>query len=459
MSEFNHHPLSIAVNAATRGAMFGELFYTRDGRDVGAWDAYGYRAQLTFEDHYTMFSRFGIANALIKMIVDKCWQSEPWISTSEESREPNAWERRFMALADRLSLWERLQGLDWRQRIGRYAGLIMFVDDGKKLSEELVRMPSERSLVDVRPFVEGQLEPVQYDDNPMSERYGLPVTYQVNQQALGDKNDHAGLSAAVHHSRVIVWAEGADDGTIYGTPALEPVFNSLVSLERIIGAGGVGYWKAARQSPVMNLDKDANLAKLAQMLGTDLQGLPDAVDEQIQRWQKGFDQALMTQGFDVNALTFNVPSPKEFAANAMMDVFAHPDAAPMTIMVGQQTGRLASDEDQSQWAQQAEARRSKFLNSRIKMTIRRFIELGFLPDTPELYVHWESLQEPSPADKLELGKKMAEIVKSLVGTGIEAPFDANEIREACGFDPLPGLENVPDGDPDEEVVDEDGEEV
>lgn len=459
MSGFPQHPLSMAVNAATRGPLFGEFFYTRDGRDVGAWDAYGYAGQLTFEDHYTMFSRFGIANALIKMIVDKCWQSDPWITTAEEQHDPNPWERRFNALTDRLSLWERLQGLDWRQRVGRYAGLIMFVDDGKALSEELVRMPNERSLVDVRPFMEGQLEPVQYDDDQKSDRYGLPVTYQVNQQALGDKSDYAGLSATVHHSRVIVWAEGADDGTIYGTPTLEPVFNSLITLERIIGAGGVGYWKAARQSPVMNLDKEANLAKLAQMLGTDLQGLPDAVDEQIQRWQKGFDQALMTQGFDVNALSFNVPSPKEFAANAMMDVASHPDAAPMTIMIGQQTGRLASDEDQSQWAQQAESRRAKFLDACIKKTIRRLIELGFLPDTPELFVNWESLQEPSPADKLELGKKMAEIIKSLMGTGVEAPFDANEIREACGFEPV-DIEDVPEGEENDDLmVDDEGEEV
>lgn len=460
MHDFPQHPLAMAVNAATRGTLFGEWFTTRDTRDAGAWDSYGYAHALNFEDYYTMYSRLGIANALINMIVDKCWQTDPRICTEEGTHEPNQWERRFNALADRLSLWERLQGLDWRQRIGRYAGLIMFVDDGKPLSEPLMRMPSERSLVDVRPFVEGQLEPVEYDQDQNSPRYGLPITFQVNQQSLGDKNTGmAGLSATVHHSRVIVWAEGADDGTIYGTPTLEPVFNSLVTLERIIGAGGVGYWKAARQSPVMNLAADANLAKLAQMLGTDLEGLPDAVDEQIQRWQKGYDQALMTQGFDVQALSFNVPSPKDFAANAMMDVAAHPDAAPMTIMIGQQTGRLASDEDQSQWAQTAEARRAKFLDRAIKATILRFIELGFLPDTPSIYVEWESLQEPSPADKLELGKKMAEIIKGLVGTGVEAPFTAEEIREMCGFEPMEEMLDAPEGGDDELLVDEQGEQV
>lgn len=437
----NRKLLALAImqaNAATqRGPLFGgNVFRTNDKRDIGAWAAYGYDSELSFADYWNMSQRSGLAYACINMIVNKCWQQMPEVLTSLEEHDPNAWEQEFNLLADRISLFERLRGLDWRQRIGRYAGLMLFVDDGKDLLEPLQRMPSSRSLLDVRPFTEGQIWPIEYETDVSSIRYGQPVIYQLQEMGLGDQNTSAaGRSVSVHYSRLIMWSEGADDGTVFGVPALQPVFNSLVTFERIVGAGGVGFWKAARQSPQIDIDKDANLSQLAAMLGTDIEGLPDAMDEQIERWQKGFDQALMTQGMQLDKASWGVPDPKEFKLAALDDVAAGM-GIPSTILIGQQTGRLASDEDQSQWAQTAESRQNNFLTPAIKSVIQAFIDFGFLSPVREVFVKWPSLQEPSPKQKLEMIERMAKVNKEMMGTGEGVVFTADEMRAVYGFEPL-----------------------
>ncbi len=427
-----------------------ELFGSTDTRTDQAWDSYGYKGQLEYRDFYTMFSRFGIGRACIMRPVDKCWQTRPKVVTKEEEHEPDSWEKEFQMFCDRFDLWERLKGLDWRQRITRYAGLIMFVADNKQMSQPLA--PGGK-LADIRPVLEGQLYPTSWDEDTTSIRYGLPIMYQLNEQTLGDKNQHSGRSIEIHYSRVIVWAEGADDGTPYGIPALEPIFNSLVSLERLIGAGGTGFWKAARQSMQLEIDSEQDLTQLAQSLNTDVGGLADALNDEVNYFQRGFDSVLALQGVKGTVFDFKMPNSKELFDNCASDVAAG-IGIPMTILIGQQTGRLASDEDQSDWSQTNEARRSNFLSPAIMQTIIRFIDLGFLPSPKgPIFVQWDSLQEPSEKDKLELAEKMALVNKALMGTGTGMVFTADEMRKVTGREPLKDDDFGETDDDDEEVVD------
>ena len=439
MSENKLSKVIKAVTNRARQQLFfrqvSEYFQSADTKHLQAWDSYGYAHELQFLDFYTMFSRFGIAKACINMPVDKCWQSHPSVVESEEEHEETQWEREFKAFCEKTQLWHRLKGLDWRQRISRYAGLVLFVADGKTLNEPLEGKFRPDDLLDIRPVVEYQLYPTIWDEDTTSIRYGQPLMYQYNEQEYGDKNNHSGRSINIHWTRVIPWAEGADDGTQYGIPALEGIFNSLVTLERLIGAGGTGFWKAARQSIQINFDPQADLNTLANMLDTDMAGLPEALDEQIDDWQRGFDKVLSLQGAEAKTFDFKVPDPDKHFASALSDVSAG-IGIPMTILVGQQTGRLASDEDQSDWSQTNESRRENFLSPSIVATLERFMDLGFLSRPSKIIVKWDPLQDPSPKEKLERSKLMAGANKELIGTGQGPAFTVDEIRKEYGFDPL-----------------------
>lgn len=428
-----------------------EFFNTADTKHNTAWNSYGYKNELGFEDFYTMYNRFGIAHAVVDMPVDKCWQDHPCIVEDKDEHDQTAWEKEFEVFCKRHRLWHRLKGLDWRQRLSRYAGLIMFVRDGKEMSEPLEGRFKPDDLADIRPVVEFQLYPTVWDEDPTSIRYGQPIMYQFNEQELGDSNQHSGRSVQIHHTRVIVWAEGADDGTIYGRSALEPVFNSLVTLEKLIGAGGEGFWKNARAPMTLDINQDADLNSLAQMLGTGIEGLPDALNEQVEGFQRDMDQMLALQGIEAKPLQVDLAQPKEFFEIALNDVAAGGNPSiPATILTGQQTGRLASDEDQSQWAQVNESRRENWLDMAIEDTIRRFMQLGFVKPLAEFYIEWPSLQEPSPKDKLERAKMMATTNKELAGTGLGIAFEVDEIRAMAGdYDPLEG-EDLSEGEIDVE---------
>jgi len=424
-----------------------EYFQSSDTKHKNAWDSYGYVHELHFKNFYSMFRRFGIGHAAIMMTVDKCWQAHPTILESCEEHEQTAWELEFDTFCKKHKLFVRLKGLDWRQRLSRYAGLIMFVADDKQLSEPLEGTFKPDDLRLIRPVVEGQLYPTVWEEDQRSIRYGQPLLYQFDEQNLGDTNRHSGRSMNIHYTRVITWAEGADDGTTYGSSAIEPIFNSLVTLERLIGAGGTGFWKAARQSMQLDIDKDADLNQLAASMDTDLAGLAGAIDDQVDDFQRGFDKVLMMQGIKAEVFDFKVPDPDKHFNSALSDVAAgSTPSIPMTILIGQQTGRLASDEDQSDWGQSNESRRENFLTPSIVHTLERFIELGFLSQPKDIVVEWPPLLDPAPKDKLEQSKGMATVNKELLGTGLGNAFTVDEIRKKYDMEPLEDDLDFPEDD-------------
>ena len=75
---------------------------------------------------------------------------------------------------------------------------------------------------------------------------GEPKMYEFNEAAVETDNPNK-RSLRIHPDRVLIWS---DDGTVNGRSLLEPGYNDLIDLEKIKGAGGEGFWKNAKSSPV-----------------------------------------------------------------------------------------------------------------------------------------------------------------------------------------------------------------
>ncbi|HBU9976145.1 TPA: DUF1073 domain-containing protein, partial [Klebsiella pneumoniae] len=119
---------------------------------------------------------------------------------------------------------------------------------------------------------------------------------------------------------------------------------------------------------------------------------------------------------------------------------------PFTILFGQQTGRLASDEDKTDWAIRRNTRRNGFLTDRITALLERFWTLGIIdpPTNGEVTISWTDLLAPGEKEKIENASKLADIVQKTSGFyGGEPPFTANELREIVGLDPLPEPKQPP----------------
>ena len=419
-----------------RQSYFSE--FSGDSKHPQAWLDYGYQHNLSFWDYYNMYRRNGFANSVVNLAVDETWQDIPRVTDDPKSTEPTEWEKSFNEFATETGLWSAMKGLDERQRVGRWGGVYLEIRDGKDASERPERLSSEyavpEQLYKIKPLYESQLEPLDFETDPKSVAYGEPKNWQVKENNTGDRNEDSGRSLIAHPDRIITWAEGADDGSIYGVSSLKAVFNALINAEKVVGAGGEGMWKNARGSQFISIDKDANLSGFQSMLGaTSPEQMMDRFNEMIEDHNKGFDNSLITQGMTRETISADLPDPEPFLRTSLAEIAAG-TKYPLTIMIGMQTGRLASDEDQKQMAKMIKSRREWFVNLSIRKTISRFIKLGFI-DYPEggYEIEWPDLFAPGLSEKIENFSKIADANEKLRRGGA-APLTTEQMMMISGLD-------------------------
>lgn len=390
---------------------------------------YGYPDVLTFDLFWNMYRRFGVAKKVVGSHVNTGWATPPEVEGNA------AFNKDVAALNERINLWVRLKGLDTRQRVGRYAGMFMRVRDGKQPHEKLEGVAGINSLVEMMPLYESQLKVIESNTDPMSDDFGKPIMLQYSQSAPGSRNEEANNTFNIHASRIVFAAEGSDNDWIYGIPSLEPVYNSLMDLRKIIGGGGEGFYKNASQSIVFNLEDTA--------AGISYKDKLDDFNEQYDDFVKNRSRrAMWTPGMSANTLTSSLVSPKEFFNTALNDVAAGSDV-PATILIGQQTGRLASTEDGRLFLANVQSRRLNFMTDMVKSVFDWLMEFGVITFS-KYEVEWDDLLARSDEERLDNADKMATINERQFKSGGDIPFSGDEIREAAGAEP--GAEENPGGE-------------
>jgi len=435
----------IAANAAQaeglRKRLSSAVSGTYDNSDSlhNVYLDYGYPLELEFPNYWNMYRRLGIAKNVVELPVDTCWLSAPTIEGDAK------FNKDFETMVELVKFWQRMKGLDNRQRVGRYAGMFMRVKDGKKPNEPLEgKLPGVLALTSMMPLYEGQLTVSTTETNPMADNFGMPTMYHFNSSATGNRNDKAAGSFDIHPTRLVIASEGADDGGIYGISSLEAPFNSLMDLRKIMGAGGEGFYKNAAQSVVFNLTDATSAQQNAALL--------DAFNENYDDFARNrTNKAMWTPGMEANTMDSSLTDPKEFFFNCMYDVSAA-TKIPATIIIGQQTGRLASDSDNGQYLIMMKSRQENFLSELIESTIEWLIEYGLLPAS-KFEIEWDDLLASSDDEKLGNADKMATINEKQFRSGQGPVFEPEEIRGSAGLEP----EELPEFSeelPEDGVIDE-----
>lgn len=393
--------------------------YTGDTLHNVAAD-YGYPETLEFANYWNMYRRFGIANAVVELPIDTGWMTPPEVKGSTQ------FDKELEVLIKNHKLWQRLKGLDVRQRVGRYAGLFMQVRDGKKPDQPIEsKLSGTGVLVKMIPLYESQLEVTETEGDPTKDNFGDPKFYVFNSTKAGNRDKNNNSSFNIHPSRVIIASEGADDGSIYGISSLEAPFNSLMDLRKIIGAGGEGFYKNAAKDVMFNI-KDLAGAKVNSDLITDF-------NAQYDDWVRNrARRSMLTPGLEANVLQSDLANPKEFFFNAMYDVSAS-TKIPATIIIGQQTGRLASGEDSDHFLSLVQSRNENFTTEMVAGVIDWCIKWGVLPSS-EYEVEWEDLTASTDDDKLNNAERLSSINEKQFKSGQGTVFSGEEIREAAGYE-------------------------
>lgn len=418
------------ANAVQRSLsrMFPGYFTTSTKHDH--YRDFGWPETLAFPDFYRMYSRNGLAAAAIDKTTAKTWESNPEVwETAHPAESPLEEDirRRFR----RLRVWQKMAECDRRSMVGRYSGLILRLADGKQFDQSVDRVPGGLDgLVEVIPAWEGQLTVANWQSNPAAPDYGRPVMFQFNESAVGQQDQPRQFP--VHPDRVIVWS---DDGSVLCTSALEPGFNCLIDLEKIMGAGGEGFWKTSRGAPVIEAPQGVTPSQVAEGMGVNLSDLASAINDQVDAFQQGFDKGLLLGGMTAKPMQISLPQPEEFF-NAPLNSFAASMQMPVKILIGNQTGERASTEDSRDWAQTCNSRRINRCVPLIEEFVDRLVAWGMLPER-DWTVHWADLTEATATDKLARAATMATI-NTQTQPGDDPAFTSEEIRVAAGFDAAPG---------------------
>lgn len=421
----------LLINAVTRSlsTMFPGYF-GGDTKHTRLYDDYGYPENLSFENYWMMYKRNGIATAGVVRPIETCWQEFPELQEKEGTHDKSAFEKQIKKEFDRLQFWTNLAEADMYSRIGEYSGVIFRFRDNKAFDQPVDTVPGQlEGIAEIIPVLQGQLKPSEFYSDVSQENYGQVKMFEFTENSIGkDSAEVKRRQFKVHPDRVHIWSKNS---SLYGKPVLEAGYNDLLNIQKIIGAGGEGFWKNAKSAPVMAIDKDANLLQLAQSLGAkDLEELPEKLNEVVADYQKGFDKYLGVQGMEAKTLNVTLPNPKEFFLAALQS-FAASLSIPLKILLGSQTGERASTEDAKEWAKTCNARRTRYIIPNINRILMMFEKYGILPER-DWYLLWGDLTEATTQEKTEIASKMSEINQKMVGSG-GAVFDHDEIREVMGW--------------------------
>jgi hypothetical protein len=421
----------------TLGSIFPGFF---PGMKHDVYADFGYPDQITFDLLYQMYQRNSLAKAAVDKTGRKTWQDPPWLlekprdgsegAVKKETRLEKAIRQRF----SEIRFWTKLMEADRRSLVGRFGAVILRIADGKKTEEPLTKVRGGLdALIDVIPVWEGQLRVTQWDTDTMSLTYGDPLMFEYNEGLVGlgegasPAEQGRNRRLTVHPSRLIIWSM---DGTMFAEPSLKAGFNDLITLEKIVGAGGEGFWKNAKQAPILEMDKEADIAKMARAMGVPVEKIADVMNEQAANWQKGFDELLMLQGMTAKLPKIVLPDPEHYYMNSLQSFAASFDI-PLKVLVGTQTGERASSEDASQWNQTCNFRRKNTIIPNILLIVKRLEDCGVLKENPEWFVDWTDLTESTMLDKIDRAGKMAKVNKDFG----DIVFLPEEIRASVGYEP------------------------
>ena len=407
-------------------AGFGSI----DAKRPTAWAQYGYAVNPTFTDMLQAYERHPAAHGAVHRLLDKCWQSLPRIK-SPASDEVTPWEQRVNAILRSTQSWAKLRDLDRRNMVGRYAAIIYRVADGKSLREPLERASR---LVDLVPLYEDQLRVTMWDSDTTSASYGQPLMYQYQSRRVqtGDTQGQPIEWADVHPSRVQILAEGSVADMFDGVPMLRAGFNSLVDLEKISGGSAESYLKNSARTLVFQYDRDTVVETLGE--NGEKVNVRQAHEQQARALNRNQDSSIVMQGGTASTLQTSTHDPEPSFVVAA-NLFSASVRVPFTVLFGQQTGRLASDEDKADFAARASSRQANELTPMLEQFIRRMQAAGII-EAGEFEIEWPDVAAPSESEKVELLKAYTAAMREAFAAGVQGLFEADELRRVVGFEPL-----------------------
>ena len=397
--ETNRQLLTLASDLVARvnlAAQMGKSF----GGDRDLYTILGYPKVLTYEHYQARYERQDIATKIIECYPQGCWGKH--FDIEDNKKEESKFERAWLELVERTSLYHYIERVDILNRIGQYAVLLLGFEGTKEFIQPV---ENGKKLLYVTAYAQINADVFEWEKDPMNERYGLPKIYELK-LSTGDKSGISNLK--VHHSRLIHVAEGCLESDVYGKPSLQNVYNRLQDLELISGSSAEMFYRGAY--PGISFEVDAGTSISAQS--------STAFKDEIEEYIHNLKRYMRLQGIKANQLSPQVASPQDHK-NLLIDLISAGADIPRRILIGNEQGELASSQDERNWNTKLNNRKANFCEPKIqRQLIDRLMEYGTLPEPQEgkYNVIWPELSEKTDDERASIRSKKITMVKEYVST-------------------------------------------
>jgi hypothetical protein len=218
---------------------------------------------------------------------------------------------------------------------------------------------------------------------------------------------------------------------VFGVPDYAPIWNYLTDLMKVVGGSSESYWRNAFPGIHANVDRDMDLDE------EDENNLTAEFDE----FQHDMRRILRTRGVDVKGIQVKIADPRA-AYDVLVTLISGTTGIPKRILLGSESGQLASSQDKASWAERIEEYRETYAEPRLIWPFVMWaINFGVTPLPPGAEVQkiralWPDAYRQSP---LERGQTAAQTARSLAN--IQKGLQPIELVPAV--DPIPGTPAVP----------------
>jgi Protein of unknown function (DUF1073). len=394
-----------------------------DSKRPDAWCTYGYPTEISFEEFKTAYERTGAGHGAVERIVGKCWEKVPRIKLDDGKDDETTWEKQagLFFQEKKTNVWNKIIELDRRGLVGYYSAIIYQVADNKRWDQPL---ETAQRLVKLIPCWENEIKPSAWDMDTSSERYGEPTMWSYTENMPFAQDKQPVTQVQIHWTRV---------QEMRTVPLLKAGFNHIIDMCKVSGGSGESFLKNSARTVSIEFDKDAD-PTVKGVDGAEPVSLKDAINKQIRALNTNQDAAIVLLGAKVTTLQTTIADPtgpwavpaNEFAASVQL---------PFTVLFGQQTGRLASDQDNIDTANRCGQRRLNECEPMLTEFIIRMQAATLLP-AGEFKIEWSDLLEPSDKDRLEKAKIMADTNKVTFESGAEPVYTQEEMRLMADYDPM-----------------------
>ena len=382
----------------------------------------GYPDRITVTEYRQLYDREGIAKRIVSLEPEECWKVNPTVFETDNP-ETTEFELSLKALVKRFNIWAFLERADVLSGIGHYGVILVGVDDGRPLhipisgvtDSEYEEIPEtiakEYNLLYLKCFDERLVTITAVNRDQKSSRFGRPEFYNIKMVdfkesengILGDETE-----VKVHWTRIIHLADNRETSDIAGQPRLQPVFNRVYDLRKVIGGSGEMFYKGG--FPGISFEVMPGLENV--------EFDKEEFKKEVEEYAHGLSRYLRLIGIKASSLAPQVADPTSHVS-VSMDQICLALKVPKRIFMGTESAHLASTQDEKTWMIRVNGRRMNYVGPYIiNPFLRRMVMLGILPRVVDFDVTWNDPTEVDPLVRAQVFEKLVNAMSQYVSGGM-----------------------------------------